>query len=62
MIAMLRALNTTLCVKVSPAIAAMITHPPVIDFEVFTRSQALYETIKSLDIDITASGAATTNR
>jgi hypothetical protein len=40
----------------------MVTHPPVIDVQVFPWSQSLDEAVKGFDFDIAASGAASTDR
>ena len=47
--------DTIIAVKVSPAVAAFIAHPPVIHILIFPRHQSLDETVQGFDLDIASS-------
>ena len=56
---MVRFFKARICVEVTPAVAAVITHSPVVDFQILTRHQALDEAVKGFDLNVATSRAAT---
>ena len=45
----------------SPAVSSVITHPPVVDLEIFSWQEAFDIAIERFDLDVTATSAAATN-